>query len=82
MTVVDQFNKASTDIAGDKFSNLWIDPQLRNNGGFTTTHALLPGSPAIDQIPLEACDSTTDQRGVKRPQGSQCDIGAYEYEIS
>ena|SRR2546429_5118567 len=54
---------------------------LENNGGQTWTHALLPGSPALDQIPLEAChfdNVVTDQRGVKRPQGPKCDIGAYE----
>jgi len=46
------------------------------------THALLPGSPAIDKIPLNACHVngvSTDQRGVRRPQGAACDIGAYEY---
>ena len=55
---------------------------LRNNGGPTKTYALGPGSPALDQIPLDACHIngiSTDQRGVRRPQGSACDIGAYEY---
>jgi tRNA A-37 threonylcarbamoyl transferase component Bud32 len=65
---------------------------LQNNGGLTQTHALLPGSPAIDQIPLAACHikvtdpslgpiATTDQRGMKRPDGNEqfCDIGTYEY---
>ncbi len=51
---------------------------LANNGGPTWTHALLPGSPAIDAIPVAECDAATDQRGVSRPQGSGCDIGAYE----
>jgi hypothetical protein len=54
---------------------------LQYNGGTTETQALLPGSPAIDKIPRKACHLDTiytDQRGVIRPQGSACDIGAYE----
>ena len=27
-------------------------------------------------------DITTDQRGVERPQGSECDIGAFEKQVS
>jgi hypothetical protein len=50
---------------------------LADNGSPTQTHALLNGSPALD-----AGDSATclpiDQRGVTRPQGNDCDIGAYE----
>ncbi|MCX6048698.1 MAG: DUF11 domain-containing protein, partial [Chloroflexi bacterium] len=46
-------------------------------GHLAFTHALLPGSPAIDQgsVPCPA----TDQRGIARPQGAACDIGAYEF---
>ncbi|MDO8615592.1 MAG: right-handed parallel beta-helix repeat-containing protein [Dehalococcoidia bacterium] len=58
------------------------DPLLgarANNGGPTATHALLLGSPAIDAGGNLGCPAT-DQRGVARPQGSACDIGAYEYE--
>ena len=60
-----------------------VDPvlgPLQDNGGPTLTHALLGGSPAIDQIPSLDCEGTTDQRGVVRPQGSACDIGSYELE--
>lgn len=54
---------------------------LADNGGFTPTHALLPGSPAIDAVLNNACPPpATDQRDVKRPQGARCDIGAYEHE--
>jgi hypothetical protein len=55
---------------------------LQDNGGPTETHALLPGSPAIDHIPPGNCTVPTDQRGVARPQpaGGNCDIGAYELE--
>jgi predicted outer membrane repeat protein len=59
------------------------DPKLAplaNNGGSTQTMALLPGSPAIDGVTLNApngCPSS-DQRGWHRPYGSYCDIGAYE----
>jgi hypothetical protein len=66
-----------------------IDPllgPLQNNGGPTFTHALLQGSPAIDQG--ESSGSTTDQRGFARPVdfqaianeagGDGADIGALE----
>jgi hypothetical protein len=53
---------------------------LASNGGATQTLALLEGSPAIDHIPTSACTLTTDQRGVSRPQGLACDIGAFEFE--
>ena len=44
------------------------------------THALLPGSPAIDAAADAACPAT-DQRGVARPQGAHCDVGAFEREL-
>jgi len=68
----------STNITG---VNPMLGP-LQNNGGSTETHALLSGSPAIDAGDCTDKDSNpvlTDQRGVSRPQGSRCDIGAYEY---
>jgi CSLREA domain-containing protein len=58
---------------------------LANNGGPTRTIALLRGSPALNAIPTgqSGCATATgriatDQRGVRRPQGTACDIGAYE----
>ena len=50
---------------------------LADNGGPTLTHGLLAGSPAIDAGDAGACPAT-DQRGVARPLGAGCDIGAYE----
>ncbi|HXO19434.1 MAG TPA: choice-of-anchor Q domain-containing protein [Thermoanaerobaculia bacterium] len=50
---------------------------LADNGGPTDTSALLAGSPAIDAGNNATCPAT-DQRGVIRPQGPACDIGAYE----
>jgi predicted outer membrane repeat protein len=52
---------------------------LAYNGGFTQTHALLPGSSAIDAGGVNSSCEATDQRGVSRPQGTACDIGAYEF---
>lgn len=57
---------------------------LRDNGGATLTHELLPGSPALDAgdpaIPGSGGAScpTVDQRGIGRPQTGRCDIGAFE----
>jgi hypothetical protein len=53
---------------------------LQDNGGSTVTHALLPGSPAIDAGDPTRCRGT-DQRGVPRPQGAECDIGAFERDV-
>ncbi len=57
------------------------DPLLgvyANHGGYTDTIPLLEGSSAIDKGNDATC-ADTDQRGVARPQGTQCDIGAYEF---
>ncbi|HZR42886.1 MAG TPA: choice-of-anchor Q domain-containing protein, partial [Ktedonobacteraceae bacterium] len=75
----DPANKHATDLSGDKYPNLGIDPNLRVSGKVTPTHALLPNSPALNQIPPASCDIPVDQRGAKRPQQNACDIGAYEY---
>ena len=50
---------------------------LTDNGGPTQTMALLPGSPAIDAGDDATC-AEFDQRGIQRPQGAHCDIGAFE----
>ncbi|PYS06312.1 MAG: hypothetical protein DMG17_32560, partial [Acidobacteria bacterium] len=68
-----------------------LDPNgLQDNGGLTKTIALLPTSPAVDAIPVSPTNYctladgttpvTTDQRGVTRPQGPACDIGAFELQ--
>ena len=56
--------------------------QLKDNGGPTATMAIGARSAAIDAIPARhgGCPAT-DQRGVTRPQGRRCDIGAYEFAI-
>jgi hypothetical protein len=66
-----------------------FDPNLgplQDNGGPTFTHALLPGSPAINvgnngNIPSGI---TTDQRGAgfDRIKGGTVDIGAFEVQIT
>jgi hypothetical protein len=69
---------ATGDQSGTAVSPL--DPklgQLQDNGGPTFTHALLPGSPALDRGD-PALAGTADQRGVPRPQGPGVDIGAFE----
>jgi len=67
-------------IVGDQGDPDSLLGPLQNNGGITETHALLPGSPAIDGCITE-CTVTTDQRGIFRPQGDYCDIGSYEVEV-
>jgi predicted outer membrane repeat protein len=64
-------------------ANPGLNP-LASNGGPTQTHALLPGSPAVDAGSNADC-SLTDQRGELRNDGDAngsivCDIGAFEKE--
>ena len=60
---------------------------LAENGGPTQTMLPQTGSPVIDAIPPAACQTgiaagvTVDQRGVTRPQGAGCEIGAVEVEV-
>ncbi|HSH01493.1 MAG TPA: choice-of-anchor Q domain-containing protein [Anaerolineae bacterium] len=53
--------------------------ELADNGGATETIALLAGSPAIGKGNCASGQVSVDQRGVVRPAGGGCDIGAYEY---
>lgn len=53
---------------------------LANNGGSVDTRALLSGSPAIDAGTSTGCPAT-DARGITRPQGPSCDIGAFETAV-
>jgi hypothetical protein len=64
---------------------------LADNGGPTETHALVPGSPAIDVAPSVDCIAppvnALDQRGFPRnvdgdglPSADECDTGAFELQ--
>ncbi len=62
-----------------------IAANLADNGGLTETHALLPGTEAVDAIPSMECGSNQDQTGKARPIDgdgdgtADCDVGAFEY---
>jgi hypothetical protein len=80
------FGCALTGVTTHNISSV-VDPLLdglQNNGEATLTRALLDSSPALDKIPSASCRDSLgvapnpDQRGVVRPVGPQCDIGAYE----
>jgi hypothetical protein len=54
---------------------------LQDNGGATPTTLPGPGSSAVDAGDPATCGSAPfdiDQRGVSRPQGAGCDLGAVE----
>jgi CSLREA domain-containing protein len=55
-----------------------LDP-LQNYGGPTATHRLRDDSPAIEAGTNSGCPAA-DQRGVSRPRGLTCDMGAFEVE--
>ncbi len=79
-------------ITDQVFTNPMLGP-LQNNGGPTSTHGLLPGSPAIDKG-KNFSGSTTDQRGTPFARtyddpaianatgGDGTDIGAFEVQAS
>ncbi|MEZ4679100.1 MAG: choice-of-anchor Q domain-containing protein [Caldilineaceae bacterium] len=74
---LDSDSSCTVTITGDPMLGL-----LANNGGQTATLALLGGSPAIDAGDSTVCANApvngVDQRGVNRPQGAGCDLGAFE----
>lgn len=81
---LDSGNTCSLSMTGDISNTNPLLAPLASNGGATKTVALFPGSAAMNRIPngTNECGTTvtTDQRGVARPQGTKCDIGAFEYQ--
>jgi CSLREA domain-containing protein len=91
-TVADDYNLDASDTCQMSGTDLrGVDPllgPLADNGGPTQTRMPQPGSPAIQAgnpaAPGSgglACEAT-DQRGVVRPVGSRCDIGAVESSVT
>lgn len=70
-------NSCGFNAAGDLPNTAPRLGPLAANGGSTPTHALLPNSAAIDRGAPDC--PNVDQRGIARPQGVACDIGAFEY---
>jgi hypothetical protein len=64
------------DLTDRVTSDVGLGP-LADNGGPTSTHLPQPGSPAINTGPFGTCPQY-DQRGMARPLGGRCEIGAVE----
>jgi CSLREA domain-containing protein len=78
---LDSGNSCNLNNTGDLTDTNPLLGPLQWNGGDTWTYELLPDSPAINAGNNFHCPSF-DQRGISRPQGVACDIGAYEFEIT
>lgn len=76
---IDSRDECNFKSAGDNVNTDPLLGPLADNGGPTRTMALLAGSPALDAA--SAPCPATDQRGIPRPQGPACDIGAFEVEV-
>jgi hypothetical protein len=76
---LDRGNTCFFNQGGDHINvNPLIFPPDVNAGPWVTiTHALAPNSPAINTGDTGWC-APYDQRDIARPQGPQCDIGAFE----
>ncbi len=91
MTVGGQIGANVNNLVGDASCEAAHsgDPMLgplSDNGGSVLTHALLPGSPAIDAVPTTSGTLTTDQRGASRPVAcvspeTPGDLGAFELQV-
>ena len=70
------------EIGGNTTGNIaGVDPQLGpldENDGLTQTHLPSIESPVVDAGSPSCPPPDTDQRGLTRPQGPRCDIGAVE----
>ena len=75
-------NTCGFDQTGDQsgVSAVLLDLQpLADNRGPTQTHAITTDSAAFN---AGTCEVDEDQRGVTRPQGAACDVGAFELEVA
>jgi hypothetical protein len=73
-------DEAKGDQVGVTVQELDLGP-LEDNGGSARTHAITRGSAAFNAIPEPMCQLGEDERGVTRPQGNACDVGAFELEM-
>jgi MYXO-CTERM domain-containing protein/CSLREA domain-containing protein len=78
----DGFNLEDIDSCGFAEASDQVDTDpllmaLGSYGGPVSTHALMAESPALDVGSVETCPDT-DARGLARPEGAGCDIGAFE----
>jgi hypothetical protein len=76
-TNVENLSQCGFTGAGDRAGTDPLLAALADNGGRSLTHALLPGSPALDTAAAGTCPQA-DQRGTARPQFAGCDVGAFE----
>jgi hypothetical protein len=85
---LDGLNPGATDVVPAAGLEAILAP-LADNGGPTPTHALPPGSPALDLAPSASCVAAPvngiDQRGEPRNQNgaggvtaNECDAGSFE----
>ena len=70
-------NECELGAEGDQINTDPLIGPLMDNGGQAPTHDLLAGSPALDAGETITC-ALDDARGVPRPVGAECDIGALE----
>ena len=68
-------NAVATDTVS--IADLQLGP-LADNGGVTPTRLPAVTSPIGGLVPVAECEPATDQRGVARPQGANCEPGAVE----
>jgi CSLREA domain-containing protein len=82
VTITNSLVEDNSDCTGSITSS--ADPglgALSDNGGPTQTMVIATSSPAFDAA-LTCASTTSDQRGITRPQGSRCDLGAYEKTVT
>jgi hypothetical protein len=67
------------DVGVRAFADFALGP-LGDNGGPTPTRVPGAGSVLLDRIPAAECTLNTDQRGLPRPAGAGCEVGAVEVQ--
>lgn len=75
------FSDASCNLSGTGDQQSATDlafAGLADNSGPVQTRLPAAGSAVIDYIPASDCPTASDARGVTRPQGAACDVGAAE----
>jgi hypothetical protein len=74
---IDSRDECEFHATGDKINTNPLLGPLQANGGPLQTEAIAAASPARDAGATSGCEAM-DERGAVRPQGSACDVGAFE----